>query len=138
MVFKETEFQLKDGRAALLRSPREEDAEEMLRFIIKASGETDFLMKYPEEWAEFSLEQEKAFINDDYCDQNGMMISCIVGGEDRRKLSDLFSHRNERPAQGFRRDRASSGILEPRDRDKDVRRAVPHRRRARRRPSDRA
>ena len=74
MVFKETEFKLKDGRVALLRSPHEDDAEEMLQFIIKASGETDFLMKYPEEWAEFSLEQEKAFINDDYYNQNGMMI----------------------------------------------------------------
>ena len=30
MVFKETEFQLKDGRTALLRSPCEEDAAEML------------------------------------------------------------------------------------------------------------
>ena len=81
VVYKETEFKLKDGRAALLRSPHEDDAEEMLQFIIKASGETDFLMKYPEEWAEFSLEQEKAFINDDYFNQNGMMISCIVDGK---------------------------------------------------------
>ena len=81
MVFKETEFKLKDGRVALLRSPHEDDAEEMLQFIIKASGETTFLMKYPEEWAEFSLEQEKAFINDGYNNQNGMMISCIVDGK---------------------------------------------------------
>ena len=81
MVFKETEFKLKDGRVALLRSPHEDDAEEMLQFIIKASGETAFLMKYPEEWADFSLEQEKAFINDDYCNQNGMMISCIIDGK---------------------------------------------------------
>ncbi len=81
MVFKETEFQLKDGRTALLRSPREDDAEEMLQFIRTASGETHFLMRYPEEWAETSLEQEKAFINDDYCNPNGMMISCIVNGK---------------------------------------------------------
>ncbi len=80
MVFGETEFILKDGRDALLRSPNEEDAEEMLRFIIRASGETDFLMRYPEEWAGVSLEQEKAFINGDYYDQNGLMISCIVDG----------------------------------------------------------
>ena len=80
MVFKETEFKLKDGRVALLRSPHEDDAEEMLQFIIKASGETDFLMKYPEEYADFTLEQEKAFINDAYCNQNGMMIACIVDG----------------------------------------------------------
>ncbi len=81
MVFNKTEFKLKDGRIALLRSPTENDAEEMLKFIIKASSETDFLMKYPEEWEEFSLAEEKAFINEDYCNQNAIMISCIVDGK---------------------------------------------------------
>ena len=80
MIFKETEFILKDGRTALLRSPQEDDAEEMLQFIIKASGETDFLMKYPEEWAEFSLEQEKVFLNGAYQNENAMMIACVVDG----------------------------------------------------------
>ena len=41
MIFRETEFKLKDGRDALLRSPCEEDAEQMLQFIIKASEETE-------------------------------------------------------------------------------------------------
>lgn len=81
MVFKDKEFQLKDGRTALLRSPCEEDAAEMLQFIRTASGETDFLMRYPEEWAETTLEQEIAFIHADYCNPNGMMISCIVDGK---------------------------------------------------------
>ena len=81
MVFKETEFRLKDGRTALLRSPNEGDAKEMLQFIIQASGETDFLMKYPEEWDDFTLEQEKAFIKEDYCSPDGMMISCVVDGK---------------------------------------------------------
>ena len=80
MVFREKVFRLKDGRDALLRSPTEADAEEMLRFIVKASGETDFLMRYPEEWADFSLEEEKAFIDDDYRNPNGLMISCVVDG----------------------------------------------------------
>ena len=80
MVVQETKIKLKDGRDALLRSPCEADAEEMLRFIIKASAETDFLMKYPEEFAEFTLEQEKAFINGDYRDPNGLMIACVVDG----------------------------------------------------------
>ena len=62
MVFEKKEFKLKDGRKALLRSPSVDDTEDMLQFIIKASGETDFLMKFPEEFAEFTLDQEKAFI----------------------------------------------------------------------------
>ena len=81
MVFKETEFKLADGRIALLRSPQEDDAEEMLQFIIKASGETEFLMKFPEEYADFTLEQEKSFIRDAYCSQHAMMIACFVDGQ---------------------------------------------------------
>ena len=42
MVVKEKEFQLKDGPNAFLRSPSADDAENMLQFIIKTSGETDF------------------------------------------------------------------------------------------------
>lgn len=81
MVFKETEFILKDGRRALLRSPAEDDAAEMLRFIQKASGETDFLLKYPEEYDEFTLEQEKEFINGAYFNNNALMIACVVDGK---------------------------------------------------------
>ena len=81
MVFTENRFQLKDGREALLQSPCENDAEEMLQFIIKASGETDFLMKFPEEYADFTLEQEKAFINEAYNDPNRIMIACLVNGK---------------------------------------------------------
>ena len=80
MVFEKKEFKLKDGRKALLRSPSADDAEDMLQFIIKASGETDFLMKFPEEFAEFTLDQEKAFIQEDYDNENGMMITCFVDG----------------------------------------------------------
>ena len=80
MVFKEKEFQLKDGRSALLRNPSVDDAENMLEFIIKASGETDFLMKFPEEFAGFTLDQEKAFLRANYDNKNGLMIICLVDG----------------------------------------------------------
>ena len=72
MIFNKKEIQLKDGRKALFRSPCEEDAEEMLQFIRKASGETDFLMAYPEEYADFTLEQEKEFLSSNYNNKNGM------------------------------------------------------------------
>ena len=78
MVFKETQFKLKDGRDAFLRSPCEKDAEEMLQFIIKASDETDYLMKYPEEYADFTLEQEKGFLNEAYQNENVMMIASVA------------------------------------------------------------
>jgi acetyltransferases, including N-acetylases of ribosomal proteins len=80
VVFKEKEFKLKDGRNAFLRNPSEDDAENMLQFIIKASGETDFLMKFPEEFAGFTLDQEKAFLRANYDNKNGLMIICFVDG----------------------------------------------------------
>ena len=78
MIFEETVCTLRDGRDAILRSPCENDAKEMLQFIIKASGETDFLMKYPEEYADFTLEQEKSFLDEAYSDPNKLMIACLV------------------------------------------------------------
>ena len=81
MIFEKRTFKLKDGRSALFRSPGEDDAEEMLRFIIQASGETEFLMKFPEEFAEFTLDQEKDFILGEYNDPNKMMIACFVEGK---------------------------------------------------------
>ena len=35
---------------------------------------------YTEEWADFSLDQEKAFLNAACCNENSMMIACIVDG----------------------------------------------------------
>ena len=80
MNYEETEFRLKDGRAAVLRKPCEANAEELLRFIVKVSGETDFLMKFPEEYADFTLEREKDFINENCGKENALMLSCFVDG----------------------------------------------------------
>ena len=37
-------------------------------------------MKYPEEYADFTLEQEKSFINEEFRDPNRIMIVCLVEG----------------------------------------------------------
>jgi RimJ/RimL family protein N-acetyltransferase len=81
VVYKEKKIKLKDGQKALFRSPCEDDAEEMLRFIIRASEETDYLMKFPEEYADFTLKQEKDFIRGAYDDPDRMMILCVVNGK---------------------------------------------------------
>ncbi len=80
MVYQEVEMQLKDGRNAIFRSPSEDDAEETLQFIKTASGETDYLMKFPEEYADFTIEQEKSFLRENYENPNKMMIACFVDG----------------------------------------------------------
>ena len=55
MGFEEKDIKLKDGRSAHFRSPSDADAEEMLGFIRKASGETDYLLKFEEEYDTYSL-----------------------------------------------------------------------------------
>ena len=80
MIFEEKDIKLKDGRSASFRSPSDDDAEEMLRFIRKASGETDYLLKFEEEYADFTIEQEKDFIRGNYDNKNALMIACYVEG----------------------------------------------------------
>ena len=62
MVIDSFEFKLKDGRIATVRSPKEEDSQAILDYLYKASGETEFIMRYPEEWDGFTVEDEKAVI----------------------------------------------------------------------------
>ncbi len=50
MIFEDKKITLKNGVGAVLRSPKDEETKMMLDYIIKASGETDFLTRYPEEW----------------------------------------------------------------------------------------
>lgn len=47
MVVNEIWFDMKDGRKALIRSPREEDIPGMLDYLLLSAGETEFILRYP-------------------------------------------------------------------------------------------
>lgn len=81
MTINETKFNLKDGREALLRAPLEAEAAELLKFIIKASGETDYLLTCPEEWEKITVEREAAFIREKRLSQSELMLTCFVDGK---------------------------------------------------------
>ena len=81
MVITEKEFRLKNGQLALLRSPLEEDADEMLHFIRKASGETEFLLKYPEEFDDYTHEKECGLLRGAGDDSDRAMIACFIDGK---------------------------------------------------------
>ena len=49
MVINDIEYILKDGRKALIRSPKDEDILGVLDYLCRSSGETEFLLRYPEE-----------------------------------------------------------------------------------------
>lgn len=80
MIFAEKEICLKDGQSAILRSPRLEDAVQMLEYLIVTSGETPYLIRYPEECTE-TPEQEAAFLQKMIDSPSDMMIVCIVDGK---------------------------------------------------------
>lgn len=63
MIIKDIEFKLKDGRTAILRSANEKDAKALIEYMKKSTGETDFLLRTPEECETRTIEQEIDFIN---------------------------------------------------------------------------
>ena len=81
MLRKDIWFTLKDGRKALIRSPRDEDIPGMLEYLYISSGETEFILRYPEECAKYTVEGEKALFDSVNRAENEAMLVCIVDGK---------------------------------------------------------
>jgi len=79
MNFEPKQITLKDGTSAILRAPRLEDAPALLDYVSATSGETDFLLKYPEECT-MTLEEEERFIQNILSSPFNVMILCEVNG----------------------------------------------------------
>ena len=80
MLFKTKPFTLKDGRRAVLRNAEpERDAAEMIRVLTQICGETEFLLRYPEEcgWTE---ERERDILRENNASEHRLMLVCEVNG----------------------------------------------------------
>lgn len=81
MKYQERAIGLKNGKQCILRSPGEGDAEAMLAYLRQVSGETHFMIRYPEEAEAMTLEGEKAFLTRQAAaDARSMMINAVVDG----------------------------------------------------------
>ena len=80
MQYEAKKLPLKDGRKAVLRVPTPEDAPELLRYLIGISGETEFVLAYPEERQGMTVEREAAFIERMTQDENCLFLVCEVEG----------------------------------------------------------
>ncbi len=80
MKIDDFEFKLKDGRTAIIRSPKDEDIQGTLDYLYKSAGETDFLLRYPEECGKYTPEGEKALFDRMSASDNETMLVCIVDG----------------------------------------------------------
>lgn len=80
MLFPEKQITLKDGRSALLRSPVEEDAAEMLAFLKDCANETHFLSREIEEYTETEAEEAERLARTNASETVSLLI-CAVGNE---------------------------------------------------------
>ena len=71
---------LKNGKSAILRTPEQSDAAELLAYIKQAFGETDFLSRYPEEMESFSVESEERWIESLRSAPEALALVCCVDG----------------------------------------------------------
>lgn len=81
MVIENVWFELKDGRRALLRSPKEEDIESTLEYLSVSAGETEFILRYPEECGKYTAEKEKTLFEQKNASPDEAMLMCIVDGK---------------------------------------------------------
>lgn len=81
MIIKDIEYKLKDGRNALIRSPRDEDIQGMLDYLYISAGETDFILRYPEECGKYTADGEKALFDRINESDNEAMLICLVEGK---------------------------------------------------------
>ena len=82
MLVSDIRFDLKDGRKAVLRSPKDEDIEGMLEYLYVSAGETEFILRYPEECSKYTPEGEKALFERVNASDNEAMLVC---GKRKRK-----------------------------------------------------
>ena len=81
MIIDDVRFELKDGREAILRSPKEEDIESTLEYLVISAGETDYILRYPEECGKYTAEGEKTLFEQKNASPYEAMIMCIVDGK---------------------------------------------------------
>lgn len=80
MIITEKEILLKNGKAATLRNPVVEDAEGLIEYLRKAAGETEFIVRYPEE-VTMTFESEQKWITNGVESENNLLVSCLVDGK---------------------------------------------------------
>lgn len=79
MIIEEKKLILKNGQACILRSSRLDDAEQLIEYLKVTVGETNFLLKYPEE-VKITVEQEKDILQWFIDSERDLMIIAEVDG----------------------------------------------------------
>lgn len=80
MIFNEKKISLKNGQECIIRSPKREDSENMIAFLKCCADETDYLLRYSEEFNE-TIEQEEKFLQSINDSSFNLIIVALINGE---------------------------------------------------------
>lgn len=80
MIFADRQFIMKDGRTCTLTPSTADYAQQLIDYMKITAGETDFLLRYPDE-INYTLEGEIAFLNNAYDDEKSIMMAAVVDGQ---------------------------------------------------------
>ena len=80
MNFPEREITLKDGRQCILRPTCPADAAEMIEYMKVTAGETEFILRYPDE-VKFTVDKEKELLGNMLGDPGTAMMCAVVDGK---------------------------------------------------------
>lgn len=81
MIFEAKQITLKNGLSAMLKTPEAGDGEKMLRCITTCCGETEFLVRYPEEWEGMTVEKEEKWIQNGRDSESTLIIACYIDSD---------------------------------------------------------
>lgn len=81
MIFKEKYLSIKNGRRALFRAPRVEDARDLIEHLTIVGGETPYLSSEPDEYAAMTVEAEEKWIKEHLEDPRQLVIVVEIEGK---------------------------------------------------------
>lgn len=81
MIFDAKQITLKNSFTAVLKTPEAGDGEKMLNCIMACCGETEFLVRYPEEWEGMTVEKEEKWIQNGRDSDSTLIIACYIDGD---------------------------------------------------------
>lgn len=90
MLYESKDILLKNNLHAVFRSPEASEAAEMNAYLKTSASETDFLMRYPEEYT-MSDAQEGQFLKSMTASPYCLMIVCRIHGEIAGTCSLMFN-----------------------------------------------
>lgn len=90
MIYPATEIVLKNEKNAIFRSPKKEDAAEMIEYLKKTSGETVFIMRYPEECG-YTIQDEEEILESKRLSEREVMIACEIDGKIAGNCNLMFN-----------------------------------------------